>query len=125
LYANSFLCTMSLFVPFVYLPAFAHDHGASEVASATLVGIIGGASVVGRLGLGTLADRMGLIWLYQLCYLVQALSFVVWLTGSSYPMLEVFALTLGASYGGFLALSPSLPAHHLRVARRGTVTGML
>src|SRR5262249_29937373 len=68
---------------------------------------------------------MGRIWLYQLCYLDQALSLVVWLTGSSYPMLVVFALTLGASYGGFVALSPAVLADLFGVARLGTVMGIL
>ncbi len=125
LYANSFLSSMALFVPFVYLPAFAHDHGASEVASAALVGVIGGASVAGRLGLGTLADRAGVIFLMKTCYLVLALSFAVWLVGSSYPMLIVFALVLGAGYGGFVALSPAVIAELFGVGRLGTMMGLL
>src|SRR5271167_1494681 len=59
LYASSVTVSIVLFVPFVYLPSFAHDHGAGEFASAALIGIIGGASVVGRMSLGSLADRAG------------------------------------------------------------------
>ncbi len=125
LYLNSFLSSLALFVPFVYLPAFAHDHGASEVAAAALVGVIGGASVAGRLGLGALADRAGVIFLLKSCYLVLALSFAIWLAGSSYTILVVFALVLGAGYGGFVALSPAVLAELFGVGRLGTVMGIL
>src|SRR5262249_55519588 len=92
LYLSSLISSMGLFTPFVFLPAFARDHGASEVAAATLVGIIGGASVVGRMGLGTLADRLGVVRLFMGCYLVVALSFVLWLFPRAYPLLVGFPL---------------------------------
>jgi MFS family permease len=55
LYASSVTVSTVIFVPLVYLPSFARDHGVSEFASAALVGVIGGASVAGRMGLGSLA----------------------------------------------------------------------
>ncbi len=72
MYASSVMVSIVIFVPFVYLPSFAHDRGASEFASAALVGIIGGASVAGRMGLGSLADRAGVVRLYQASFLVLA-----------------------------------------------------
>ncbi|HTR62086.1 MAG TPA: MFS transporter [Candidatus Binataceae bacterium] len=125
LYLNSFLSSLALFVPFVYLPAFAHDHGVSEVASATLVGVIGGASVAGRLGLGALADRFGVMFLLKVCYLVLTISFAIWLVGNSYPVLIIFALVLGAGYGGFVALSPAVIAELFGIGRLGTMMGLL
>jgi MFS family permease len=125
LYLNSFLSSMALFVPFVYLPAFAHDHGATEIASAALISIIGGASVIGRLGLGAIADRTSTIRLYQACYLLLAASFGLWLFGSSYATMVVFAIAMGTGYGGFVALSPAVLAELFGVARLGTVMGIL
>jgi len=125
LYASSVLSSMGLFTPFVFLPAFARDHGATEVAAATLVGLIGGASVVGRLGLGALADRLGLVRLYQLCYLVVGLSFILWLIANSYLVLVFFALILGVGYGGYVALSPAVLAHFYGTQRLGSVLGAL
>jgi MFS family permease len=125
LYLNSLLSSMALFVPFVYLPSFAHEHGASQVASAALVGIIGGASVIGRLGLGALADRAGVIRLYQATYLVLALSFALWFATGAFWVLVVFALVMGAAYGGFVALSPAVLAELYGVSRLGTVMGIL
>jgi len=125
LYLNSFLSSLALFVPFVYLPAFAHDRGTSEVAAAALVGAIGGASVVGRLGLGALADRFSVIFLLKTCYFVLAVSFAIWLVGSSYLVLVAFALVLGAGYGGFVALSPAVIAELFGVRKLGTMMGLL
>lgn len=125
LYLSSLLSSMGLFTPFVFLPAFARDHGASEVAAATLVGLIGGASVVGRMGLGAIADRIGVMRLYQLCYLVVALSFILWLIAHSYALLVVFALVLGVGYGGYVALSPAVLAYFFGTQRLGSVLGAL
>src|SRR5579872_5212049 len=125
LYASSVLSSMGLFTPFVFLLAFARDHGSTEVAAATLVGLIGGASVVGRLGLGALADRLGVVRLYQLCYLVVGLSFVLWLIANSYLVLVLFALILGVGYGGYVALSPAVLAHFYGTQRLGSLLGAL
>ncbi len=125
LYFSAVLSSMGLFTPFVFLPAFARDHGSSEVAAATLVGLIGGSSVVGRMGLGSLADRIGVVRLYQLCYLVVALSFLLWLVAQSYAVLVIFALVLGVGYGGYVALSPAVLAHFYGTQRLGTVLGAL
>jgi|YelNatPaOPRAMG01_1025707.scaffolds.fasta_scaffold04142_8 MFS family permease len=125
LYGSQLMCSMALFVPFVYLPAFAHDHGASGVASAALVGVIGGASVLGRLGLGALADRAGLIRLYQGAFLLMATSYALWLGGTSYPTLVIFALAMGTGYGGYVALSPAVLTDLYGPQRLGTVMGIL
>jgi MFS family permease len=125
LYLSSLLSSMGFFTPFVFLPAFARDHGATEVAAATLVGLIGGASVIGRVGLGALADRVGVVRLYQLCYLTVGLSFVLWLIAQSYAMLVIFALLLGVGYGGYVALSPAVLAHFYGTQRLGSVLGAL
>lgn len=65
LYISWVLATTALFVPFVFLPAFARDHGASEVAAAALVSVIGGASIIGRLVLGPIGDRLGVLPLFK------------------------------------------------------------
>jgi MFS family permease len=125
LYGSSVLISMALFVPFVYLPSFAHDRGVSEFLSAALVGIIGGASVAGRMGLGALADRAGVVRLYQASFLVLALSYSIWTVASSFPAMIAFALVMGAGYGGYVALSPAVIAHLFGTQRMGTVLGAL
>jgi MFS family permease len=125
LYASSFLCSVPLFVPFVFLPAFAHDLGVSAVASAALIGVIGIASVCGRLGLGALGDRLGLIRLYLLCFLLQALSYAIWLGAHSYLTLVIFALMIGTGYGGYVALAPAVLAQFFGTGNLGALVGTL
>ena len=125
IYGSSVMLSMALFVPFVYLPSFAHDRGATEFASAALVGVIGGASVAGRMGLGAMADRAGVVRLYQGSILVLALSYGIWLAADSYAAMVVFALVMGAGYGGYVALGPAVMAHLFGTQRLGAVIGVL
>jgi MFS family permease len=125
LWVSSFLCSVPLFVPFVFLPAFARELGVSAVASASLVGVIGIASVCGRLGLGALADRLGVIGLYLLCFLLQAVSYAIWLGAHSYASLVVFALVMGTGYGGYVALAPAVLAQFFGIGRLGALVGTL
>ena len=107
LYASWVLATTALFVPFVFLPAFARDHGASEVAAAALISVIGGASIVGRLILGPIGDRIGVMPLFKLTVLTMGASYAIWLL-STYAWLVVFAAVLGTSYGSRIAAVPSV-----------------
>jgi MFS family permease len=125
LYLSSFLCSVPLFVPFVFLPGFARELGASAVSSAALIGIIGIGSVCGRLGLGTLADRLGILGLYLLCFLLQAASYAIWLGAHSYLTLVIFALVIGTGYGGYSALAPTVLAQLFGVRNLGALVGTL
>src|SRR5271168_3552457 len=107
LYLSSLLTSLAVFVPFVYLPAFAQLHGASEVRAAALVGIIGAASVVGRLGLGALAGRFEALKLYKVCALTMGLSFTAWACHGAYAWLVLFTVVMGSAYGGWVVLLPA------------------
>ncbi len=126
LYGSSVLISLGLFVPFVFLAAYATDEGSGEVAAAALVGIIGGTSVIGRLGLGALAARVGAVRLYRATFLVMGCSHVLWLVaGSAYVVLVAYTVALGVGYGGFIALSPSVVAERFGLEGLGGVLGTL
>lgn len=129
LYAAGLLLSVGLFVPFVHLPSYAVEGGASTVAGAALVGVIGAASVVGRLALGAAAGRLGVLRTYQGCFALIAASFAVWLadlqTAGSYAVLVLFAVLLGVGYGGFVALGPPLVAEVFGVQGLGGLLGVL
>ena len=108
-----------------YLPDFAHGRGASQVAAAALVGVVGAASVAGRLGIGTIADRAGIIPLYKLSMLILGLSYGLWMVAHSYAALAVFALVMGAAYGAMIALSPAVVAELFGVPGLGALIGAL
>ena len=125
LYGSALLLSLALFQVFVYLPDFAEDQGASTVAAAALVSVVGGASIAGRLVLGPVADRVGRVRTYRACYVVMGLSFAIWLVAPSYPWLVVFALVMGGAYGGFIALSPAVAAEVFGVTNLGRLVGVL
>jgi MFS family permease len=126
LYASMLVVSQGLFVPFVFLPAYARDHGVDSGPAALLVGLIGGSSIVGRLALGTLGGRMGVTRLYQTCFAAMAATLCIWLVaGSSYAMLVLFALSFGVSYGGFIALAPAVAAEFFGTQGLGAILGAL
>jgi MFS family permease len=126
LYGSMLVLSQALFVPFVFLPAYARDHGIDSGPAALLVGLIGGASIVGRLALGTLGGRMGVTRLYQTCFAAMSATLLLWLVaGSSYPVLVLFALSFGVSYGGFIALAPAVAAEYFGTQGLGAILGAL
>jgi MFS family permease len=125
LYAACMLWTVATAMPFVFLPAYAQGIGIKAVAAAALVGFIGFASTAGRLGLGPLADRFGLVVTYRYCILALGICFSLWLYGNSYAMLVAFALVMGASYGGAVALTPAVVAELFGTRGLGVILGTL
>jgi len=125
LYLASLLTGIALFVPMVFLPAFAQGQGVGKVAAAALVGFIGGSSMVGRLGLGTLSSRLDCIRLYQLSFLIVGLSFIIWIAAHSYGWLVIFAVTMGTGYGGYVGLAPSVVVELFGIRGLGRMLGAL
>jgi MFS family permease len=125
-YTSSLLMSMALFIPFVYLAAFAEEHGTDKVAAASLLGIIGGGSIIGRLGLAVLGDWLGRMRVLRGSFLLLAASFLIWLSaGASFKALFVFAIVMGIAYGGFIALSPAVTAEMFGLTGLGGVLGAL
>ena len=126
MYFSGFFITLALFVPFVFLVSYAKAQGIDEVAAASLVGIIGGASIVGRLGFGALGDKISSIRLFQTTFIIVAISYLVWLLASdSFTLLIIYAALLGAGYGGFIVLSPTVAAEIFCLVGLGTILGAM
>ncbi|HEX6440833.1 MAG TPA: MFS transporter [Stellaceae bacterium] len=124
LYLSWVLATMALFVPFVFLPAFARGHGATEVAAAALVSLIGGTSILGRVVLGPIGDRIGILRLFKATVLLMAVSYAIWLLSSSYLGLSVFAVVLGINYGSRIAAVPAVLIELFGADSLGTILGV-
>jgi MFS family permease len=123
LYLSWVFATSALFVPFVFLPAFARAHGAGEIAAAALISVIGGTSILGRLVLGPLGERIGVVALFKAMVLVMALSYALWLL-SAYWWLVAFAVVLGMSYGSRIAAVPAVLIELFGTAHLGTMLGV-
>ena len=116
---------MPLFHVLVFLVPFACSEGIGGGAAGLLIGIVGAASVVGRLGLGAIGGRFGSIRMFKVSFAIMALSYPIWLLGSSYAALVLFAVTMGLGYGGYIALSPAVAAELWGVAGLGGTVGAL
>ena len=114
--------TIALFVPLVFLPAFAVARGADPVAASLLISIVGGASVLGRLGIGFAVAGRTLL-LYKGSIFAMAASYVVWLLLPSYGWLVVFAAMLGIAYGVRIALVAPVLIGLFGVNRLGGLLG--
>ena len=124
LYVSWILATAALFVPFVFLPAFAIDLGVSQVVAAALISVLGGMSVIGRLGLGLLGDRIGTLRLFKVATLVMGASYLLWLAATDYGWLLVFAAVLGLGYGVRIALMPVILIELFGLQSLGAVLGV-
>ena len=123
LYASWVLATTALFVPFVFLPAFALEHGAGPVAASALLSVFGGVSVIGRAGIGFLSDKIGSIRLFKISVLLMGASYALWLTSASYGSLLTFAIVLGLAYGVRIALMPSVLIEIFGLQNLGAILG--
>jgi MFS family permease len=125
LYISWVLATAALFVPFVFLPAFALDQGASQVLASALISVLGGMSVMGRLGLGVLGNYIGALSLFKIATFVMGVSYMAWLTATTaYGWLLVFAAVLGLAYGVRIALMPVVLIEIFGLQNIGAVLGV-
>ncbi|WP_031224720.1 MFS transporter, partial [Streptomyces roseochromogenus] len=125
LYLAALLINIVIYVPFVQLSQYARHHGVSSVAAASLVSVIGVSSIVGRLALGAVARRIGTLNLFKACHVVIAASPLLWLASDGFGGLLAFALVLGVSYGGYIALIPVVLGDQYGLARLGRILGVL
>lgn len=123
MYVSWVLATMALFVPLVFLPAFATRHGADPVAASWLISIVGGASIVGRLGIGYVTTPSSTMRLYKTAVLAMALSYVMWLMSPAFAWLSCFAAVLGLAYGVRIALVAPVLIELFGVSRLGALLG--
>ncbi|GAC1615697.1 MAG: OFA family MFS transporter [Candidatus Dormibacteraceae bacterium] len=126
IYASILLQGFGLFTFFVHLIPYAQAHGAGRIEAAWLLGVVGVFSTIGRLLFGPFADRFGRVETFQLLVAIMAASYLLWLFDpAGYWGLAVFAAIMGAAYGGWVAVSPSMVAELFGTEGLGATTGAL
>ena len=108
LYLMILLGAPSMFIPFAHVSAAARDLGVAEAQAVGLVGLIGIGSLSGRFAIGALADRIGRPVTLVLAGASLGVSYLLWAAAGGYTALAVFALWMGMSYGGMVALIPAM-----------------
>lgn len=107
-YLATVLASPVMFIPFAHLSASARDLGLQEAQAVGLVGLIGVGSLVGRFSIGLLADRLGRARTLVLMQLSMGLSYLLWAAAGGYPLLALYALWFGLSYGSIVSLLPAI-----------------
>lgn len=125
LYVSVLLQSFGLFTFFVHLIPYAESKGIDRFTAASLLAVVGVFSTLGRLALGPVADRFGRLRTFQLAVLSMAASYLIWLSEPGYAGLAVFAAIMGAAYGGWVAISPSVLAELFGTEGLGGTTGAL
>jgi len=125
LYLSVLLTGFGLFTFFVHLVPFAESKGIDARSAASLLAVVGVFSTLARLALGPVADRFGRLRTLQLSVLAMAASYLIWLAEPGYAGLAVFAAIMGAAYGGWVAISPSVLAELFGTEGLGGTTGAL
>lgn len=125
IYLSGVAFGFALYMPLVFLPAFAARIGIDALEAATLISAIGIASAGARLLFGGLGDQIGPVRAYQLGYAMVLAAYAVWLTGSSYVLLLSVALLLGAGYGAITALTPVVLMSYFGREQIGAVIGAM
>jgi MFS family permease len=126
LYFGGLLLSASLYVPFVYLVRYATNHGIAKSSAALLLSVLGASNIFSRLVTTGLAGRLGAVRMFLACFCLLPLGLLLWLgVGGSYGGLALFAVVLGISHGGYVALSPEVAAQLFGVANLGSVLGAL
>ena len=108
LYLGTVVAAPTMFIPFAHVSAAARDLGIADAQAVGLVGLIGIGSLTGRFAIGALADRVGRPLTLVLAQAAMGAAYLLWLGAGGYPMLAVFALVFGLSYGGIVSLLPAL-----------------
>lgn len=126
LFGASVFMSMSLFSAFAFIIPFATDNGVTSGRAAQIFSIIGLSSIIGRLGLTGLVGRLGPVRLYRLMLVFQPLAYAIWfLADGSEAILVLFALVLGSTYGGLVAISPEVAIHLFGLTNVGRLIGLL
>jgi MFS family permease len=125
LYLSVLLTGFGLFTFFVHLVPFALAKGIDPRSAASLLAVVGVFSTFARIALGPIADRFGRLRTLQFAVFAMAASYLIWLWEPGYAGLAVFAAIMGAAYGGWVAISPSVLADLFGTEGLGGTVGAL
>jgi MFS family permease len=115
-----------VFVPLVFLAAYASDAGAGHLQASVLLGALGGASIAGRLGVGLVSRRVDVLALYRASLAAIAAALLLWLSADGQMVaLWAFAVAYGVAYGCWVALLPAVSAQMFGLERLGVTLGVL
>lgn len=120
-----FLTWLAIFVPFVHLPAHAVTRGLSAMDSHLLLTLLGAGGLLGRVIGGGLTDWLGRLPGIVTAILLQAFSFVGFMTSDSFLALGLWAMAFGVGYSGVSVFFPALFGDLFGRAHAGAIVGFV
>ena len=125
MFTGFLLASLGMYTPIAHLVPYAEDRGISPQSAALLLSLLGVGSAVGRFAIGAAADRIGRWRGLGLSFAGLGLSSLVWLFSDGIVGLGVFAVLLGLSWGGAVALAPPVMADFFGTRAVSGIIGVL
>lgn len=125
MFAGFLLASLGMYTPIAHLVPYAEDRGISPQSAALLLSLLGVGSAVGRFAIGAAADRIGRWRGLGLSFGGLGLSSFVWLASDGLQGLGAFAVLMGLSWGGAVALAPSVMADYFGTRAVSGIIGVL
>ena len=98
--------------------------GISATKAASVLATIGALSIVGRIILGVVGDRIGNKKALIICAVLMSAALFGALVAAELPMLYLFAVIFGLSYGGVPTLQSSMLAEQFGLISHGVILGV-
>ena len=125
LFLGFLLASFGQFTPIAHIVPYAEDRGISPQAAATLLSLLGMGSALGRFTIGAAADRIGRWRGLGLSFGGVGISCLLWLAADEMLVLGIFAVLVGAFWGGSVALAPSVMADYFGTRAVSGIIGVL
>ena len=125
MFTGFLLASLGMYTPIAHLVPYAEDRGISPQSAAILLSLLGVGSAFGRFAIGAAADRIGRWRGLGLSFGGIGLSSLVWLVSDGLVGLGAFAVLLGLSWGGAVALAPSVMADYFGTRAVSGIIGVL
>ncbi|KAI0028491.1 MFS general substrate transporter [Vararia minispora EC-137] len=124
--ASIFLGYIGLYIPYIYIGAFAQARvGVGSSLAFYLVSIMNGVSVIGRTGPSWVADKLGPLNTLIVCSFICSTLVFSWIAISSLAGLIVFAVLYGVFQGTLVSLpAATIPSLSPDLKRVGAHMGM-
>ncbi|PMD60380.1 MFS general substrate transporter [Hyaloscypha bicolor E] len=96
---------LAFFLPFVYLPSYAHDIGLNNAQSTLALSFLNTSQIIGQIGIGYLSDHHSIyIPLFLSPFFSALCTFLLWGFAKSFSPLTIFSILYGIFSGGYSVL---------------------
>jgi len=107
----------------IHQVAYLQDLGFSPMIAATALGLLAGISIIGRLLCGALGTRFEGRYLAAACLAGFTVGIIILMNAKTLPLIYLYAIISGISYGGMIVLGPVLTGAYFGRAHYAQISG--